>query len=309
MEGIDAYDVLVAAARQQVGQLPPEDLPMLAAEWLAAGLDTPTLRELAGLHRDDRSAAGLWPDVLAELEVALPVPDPRRVLAPWAARRVLDGERGAGWLVQQLLYGIPVDDVDDLVSLLYGLDHCLEIIDRPYARRVQEIAGVLIEARSEAGRIVWLLARLDPREHVRPLPRLDRDRVLVEAALRTLKDDLRRITRRRWSIEPVGSEAWALSTPAGSTPLHLTTSVDPDALPPEIEHEQITREFVDEATSHVGAAVLESLASIGAEVRCRRHAAPLTICGGSWVCDADPPHDVAEVGALPRAEAELHVVA
>ncbi len=146
MQGIDAYDVLAAAARQQVGQLPPEELPMLAAEWLAAGLDTPTLRELAALSRGDRSAAGLWPDVLAELGIALPVLDPRRVLAPWAARLVLDGERDAGWLVQQLLRDIPFDDVDDLVSLLYGLDHCLETIERPYARRVREVAGVLVEA-------------------------------------------------------------------------------------------------------------------------------------------------------------------
>lgn len=76
MEDDRPHEVLIATARYQVGMLPIEDLPMLAAAWLTAGLDTPTLRELAGLRSDDRSAAGLWPDVLAELGTALPVPDP-----------------------------------------------------------------------------------------------------------------------------------------------------------------------------------------------------------------------------------------
>ncbi|MER7813324.1 hypothetical protein [Streptomyces sp900116325] len=40
------------ACRYRADEIRPEDLPMIAAEALAAGLDTPTLCELAGLPRN-----------------------------------------------------------------------------------------------------------------------------------------------------------------------------------------------------------------------------------------------------------------
>lgn len=55
----------------------PEDLPMAAAQALARGLDSPALRELAGLGR--RSDAGdirnLFERTLGELVITLPSPE------------------------------------------------------------------------------------------------------------------------------------------------------------------------------------------------------------------------------------------
>ncbi|MEU6841819.1 hypothetical protein ABZ930_08110 [Streptomyces sp. NPDC046716] len=53
-----------------------EDLPMTAAEALAAGVDTPTLRELAGLSRraDSQDIRDAFEQALTELGIALPDP-------------------------------------------------------------------------------------------------------------------------------------------------------------------------------------------------------------------------------------------
>ncbi|MFF1453835.1 hypothetical protein ACFVYF_37750 [Streptomyces sp. NPDC058274] len=52
----------------------PEDLPMTAAQALAKGVDTPTLRELAGLprHADPRDIRDTFEQALAELGIVLP---------------------------------------------------------------------------------------------------------------------------------------------------------------------------------------------------------------------------------------------
>ncbi|MBM7169217.1 hypothetical protein JQK87_12460 [Streptomyces sp. G44] len=63
-----------AAWRCQVGWTPPEDLPMAAAEALAAGLDGPALVELAGMPRnaDPRDIRDAFEQALSEVGVALP---------------------------------------------------------------------------------------------------------------------------------------------------------------------------------------------------------------------------------------------
>ncbi|MFF0290901.1 hypothetical protein [Streptomyces sp. NPDC005262] len=49
------------ACRYQPDEIRPEDLPMIAAETLAAGLDTPTLCELAGLPRNSDARDAFCP--------------------------------------------------------------------------------------------------------------------------------------------------------------------------------------------------------------------------------------------------------
>ncbi|MFI7284714.1 hypothetical protein ACIBOV_31105 [Micromonospora chersina] len=88
---IDMRDVGV---RVLVGDLASEELPMVAAQALAEGLDSPSLRELAGLSRGDyREARELLDQVVHEL--GLPeLPDEEQavweVVASYA-RRVVSG--------------------------------------------------------------------------------------------------------------------------------------------------------------------------------------------------------------------------
>lgn len=55
----------------------PEDLPMAAAQALARGIDSPALRELAGLGRrsDTAEIHSLFERALNELEVPMPSPE------------------------------------------------------------------------------------------------------------------------------------------------------------------------------------------------------------------------------------------
>ena len=63
-----------AAWLYQTDQTCPEDLPMIAAQALAVGLDTPALCELAGLprHADPRDIRDTFEHALSELGIALP---------------------------------------------------------------------------------------------------------------------------------------------------------------------------------------------------------------------------------------------
>ncbi|MFJ2239261.1 hypothetical protein [Streptomyces sp. NPDC087859] len=63
-----------AAWLYQTDQTCPEDLPMIAAQALAVGVDTPALCELAGLprHADPRDIRDTFEHALSELGIALP---------------------------------------------------------------------------------------------------------------------------------------------------------------------------------------------------------------------------------------------
>ncbi|MGW7055600.1 hypothetical protein [Streptomyces sp. NPDC054887] len=80
-------DLEEAAWLYQADEVSPEDLPMTAAEALAAGVDSPTLCELAGLPRnaDSRDICDAFEQALAELGIALP--DPARAQR-YALRRL-----------------------------------------------------------------------------------------------------------------------------------------------------------------------------------------------------------------------------
>ncbi|MEU9036314.1 hypothetical protein AB0D45_15610 [Streptomyces sp. NPDC048352] len=84
-----------AACRYQAGEVWPEDLPMIAAEALAAGLDTPTLCELAGRprHDDARDLRDAFEQALSESGIRLPGRGrARRHALRRAAARLLDGD-------------------------------------------------------------------------------------------------------------------------------------------------------------------------------------------------------------------------
>ncbi|MFE5212749.1 hypothetical protein [Streptomyces sp. NPDC056600] len=85
----------LVACRYQAGGTHPEELPMIAAEALAAGLDTPTLRELAGLPRraDTGEIHDAFVDALGEAGIGLPDPTvAERHALRRAAVRLVAGE-------------------------------------------------------------------------------------------------------------------------------------------------------------------------------------------------------------------------
>ncbi|WSB49182.1 hypothetical protein OHA00_18480 [Streptomyces cellulosae] len=103
-------DRLEHSAWQYVAEvLPPEELPMLAAHALVDGLDSPALRELAGLQRssDETEIRELYVQTLHELGVPLP-----------------DEEAAGRWLLVSLAVGLakaelsPKDVVDRLSMMV-----------------------------------------------------------------------------------------------------------------------------------------------------------------------------------------------
>jgi hypothetical protein len=80
-------------ACEQMGLIPPHELPDFATELLVLGYDSPPLRELAGLPKGDRSdAAELWETVREELDIPREADEaaPRFLLKHWA-REITDG--------------------------------------------------------------------------------------------------------------------------------------------------------------------------------------------------------------------------
>ncbi|MFF0401183.1 hypothetical protein ACFYSJ_36510 [Streptomyces sp. NPDC005248] len=81
--------------RYQADEIRPEDLPMIAAEAVTAGLDTPTLCELAGLPRnaDARDIRDAFERALSEAGIELPDPGlARRHALRRLAVRLINGE-------------------------------------------------------------------------------------------------------------------------------------------------------------------------------------------------------------------------
>lgn len=126
----------------------PEDLPMAAALALARGIDSPALRELAGLGRrsDTAEIHNLFEHALEQLEVAMPSPEQ-------AARRDLHrlaGELVAGRRtpreVARICYFADAwmnEDESDFVN------HCCyfdDMIDHIPADRVPNAEATLMEA-------------------------------------------------------------------------------------------------------------------------------------------------------------------
>ena len=82
-----------AVALWALNRLPSEQLPVVAYQWLEAGLDSPTLRILAGERDPIMSEVGpMFYDVLEELEFAIPTRgEAVALLASEVAQRIVNG--------------------------------------------------------------------------------------------------------------------------------------------------------------------------------------------------------------------------
>lgn len=120
---IEPLPPLLAAELFERGRIHPHDRPMLAAHWLAEGRGGEALLDLASLRGHEPEVSDLWPLALAELDVTLPITNARVAMA-WAAKRVVDGERDARWLVRMLWLPefAPVDEQSDFERLVLQLD-------------------------------------------------------------------------------------------------------------------------------------------------------------------------------------------
>ena len=76
-----------------LGRLPSEQLPQVATDWLAEGLDSPSLRQLAGAGSPVMSEVGpLFEKVLAELKIATPKKEEALMfLARLYAQQIIEG--------------------------------------------------------------------------------------------------------------------------------------------------------------------------------------------------------------------------
>lgn len=84
----------IIAARWALGQLPSEQLPSIALQWLEAGLDSTTLRILAGETNPIMSEVGpMFDDVLEELNISIPTStEAVAQLVSEVAQNIVDGE-------------------------------------------------------------------------------------------------------------------------------------------------------------------------------------------------------------------------
>ncbi|MFC9328045.1 hypothetical protein [Kitasatospora sp. NPDC057015] len=120
-----------AACRYLANEIGPEDLPMIAAEALAAGLDTPTLCELAGLPRtaDPHDVREAFRQALAESGIEPPDPAlARRHALSRLAARLVDGEIAPTDLATDDWWETEVETAEEraFVLLIPQCDCCLD---------------------------------------------------------------------------------------------------------------------------------------------------------------------------------------
>ncbi|MFC0597856.1 hypothetical protein [Streptomyces palmae] len=119
------------ACRYQADEIQPKDLPMIAAEALAAGLDTPTLCELAGRPHtaDTREIREAFEQALSEAGIELPDPGlARRHALRRLAERLVAGEVAPAGLASDVWWETEVETAEErsFVSLIPQCVCCLE---------------------------------------------------------------------------------------------------------------------------------------------------------------------------------------
>ena len=155
----------MAAWHRAAGDLRAEDLPELATDALVRGLDSPSLRILAGQNpRDMDVSRELFAEVLTELRIPVVGTDEALWrLVRLTAEQIVDGHtapsEGARWIA--LHAALDVEEEGDLRvfrALAYEIDdfpdaditwiekqivsECHEILDRPAARRWIQLRAV-----------------------------------------------------------------------------------------------------------------------------------------------------------------------
>ncbi|MFB8243392.1 hypothetical protein ACFC58_43360 [Kitasatospora purpeofusca] len=101
--------VFAVAWQYVVGLVPPEDLPMEAAQLLAVGLDSPALRDLAGRNRREDTAEieGLFRQAVGELGTAVPDEETaERCLLHHLAGQLAAGSRTPGEVAARVWQGL-----------------------------------------------------------------------------------------------------------------------------------------------------------------------------------------------------------
>lgn len=119
------------ACRYQADEIRPEDLPLIAAEALAAGLDTPTLCELAGWPRnaDARDIRDAFEQSLSEAGIELPDRSlARRHALRRLAVRLINGEIAAADLASDDWWETEAETTEErsFVSLIPQCGCCIE---------------------------------------------------------------------------------------------------------------------------------------------------------------------------------------
>ncbi|MFI6468569.1 hypothetical protein [Streptomyces sp. NPDC050538] len=148
------YPPLVEAAwLYQADQVCPEDLPMTAAQALAAGMDTPILRELAGVprHADPRDIRDTFEQALEELGIDLPDHHlARRYALRRLATRFAAGEVDLAGLASDEWSEMEVETAEEqaFLALLPPCACCIEytlgLDEAAWAAQLQIAAGTLV---------------------------------------------------------------------------------------------------------------------------------------------------------------------
>jgi hypothetical protein len=120
-----------AAWRYQADEICPEDLPMIAAEALAAGLDAPALCELAGWPRnaDARDIRDAFEQALSESGIELPDPVlARRHALRRLAAKLVSGEIALAEVASDDWWETEVETAEErsFVSLIPQCECCIE---------------------------------------------------------------------------------------------------------------------------------------------------------------------------------------
>ncbi|MFF5808658.1 hypothetical protein [Streptomyces sp. NPDC012746] len=132
---------------------------MIAAEALAAGLDTPTLCELAGLPRnaDSRDIRDAFEQALSEAGIELPDRDlARRHALRRLAARLINGEIAPADLATDDWWETEVETVEErsFVSLIPPCGCCIEytlgLDQRTWAAKLQ-VAALALTSSPQAG--------------------------------------------------------------------------------------------------------------------------------------------------------------
>ncbi|MFI5592243.1 hypothetical protein ACIA5G_44845 [Amycolatopsis sp. NPDC051758] len=130
------------AWRHAAGTVYPEDLPMAAAEALARGVDSPSLRELAGLGKGSATTEieDLHRDALAELGITCPGrQDALRWWLGELAKDLVQGRLSVAGLARKIVPGEEwmAENEYRFADLAYYWEDMVDLISAPQVRAAE----------------------------------------------------------------------------------------------------------------------------------------------------------------------------